>query len=94
MRLVATHPSQQNEAAIDPWTLVHTSTGLACGLVHMNFWAALSAAVAYEVIEQYVERTGAGNRFFRISRPESGVNVVVDLAVFSLGYFWGRKWNP
>lgn len=94
MRLIATNPGQQNEAAVDPWTVVHTGAGLAAGLLHVNFWAALGAAVAYEVIEQYVERTGRGAQLFRTSGPESAANVVVDLAVFVLSYRWGRSWNP
>lgn len=94
MKLVATHPSEQNAAAVDPWTVVHTSAGLAAGLVHAPFWAAFGAAVVYELIEMRVERTGVGARFFRTSGPESLFNSAVDLGVFALGYWWGKKWNP
>jgi hypothetical protein len=37
MRIVALKKSDQNHAVIDPWTVVHFSTGLAIGLMNVPF---------------------------------------------------------
>lgn len=93
MKLIATSKSQQNHAAIDPWTAVHFSMGLAAGLVEMHRETAMGAAIAYEVVEQFFERSDAGQEFFQASGPEAPANVVVDIAVFALGYWLGGRWN-
>lgn len=91
--LVARSKADQNEAAIDPWTLVHVAAGLAAGLMDLPYAPALGAAVAYEVIEQHAESTGAGRRLFKTSGPESPANVAVDLVVFAAGMYAGKRWN-
>lgn len=93
MKFIATSKSEQNQAAVDPWTVVHFAMGLAAGLVEMHRETAMGAAIAYEAIEQFVERTDPGREFFKASGPEIPANVVVDLAVFALGYWWGERWN-
>lgn len=93
MKILATRKAEQNAAAVDPWTHVHLSTGLALGLMDVPLkWAAL-ASVAYEVLEQFFERRDVGQRFFRTSRPESIPNAIVDTVVFVLGHRLGRAWN-
>ena len=93
MKLFATHKAEQNQAAIDPWTAVHFSAGLAAGLVDAAFPKSLLAAVAYELIEQVLERNDAGKAFFKTSGPEVLHNAVVDVAVFVVGHALGQQWN-
>lgn len=91
--LVARRKSDQNLAAVDPWTAVHLAAGLAAGLVGTRFVPAMAVAVGYEVGEQVAESTGSGQRFFKTSGPESPANVVVDLLVFAVGWKLGKAWN-
>ena len=93
MTWIATNKSQQNRAAIDPWTAVHLSAGLALGLMDAPMGRALLGAVAYEVIEQVFERQDAGRSFFKTSGPEVLHNAVVDVAVFVVGHALGQRWN-
>ena len=93
MKLLATHKAEQNRAAIDPWTAVHFSAGLAAGLVDAALPKSLLAAVAYEVIEQVLERNDTGKAFFKTSGPEVLHNAVVDVAVFVVGHALGQQWN-
>ena len=48
MRFVATRKAEQNARGLDPWTLVHFSSGLALGLVDAPLRASLLAAVVYD----------------------------------------------
>lgn len=93
MIVVATEKEEQNLAAIDPWTAVHFSSGLAMGLTEVPVAVALTAAVAYEGIEQVVERTRTGRAFFNTRYPEKPANAIVDVVVFGVGYALGRMWN-
>jgi hypothetical protein len=93
MRWIATRKEHQNGAAADPWTVVHLAAGLASGLVGWSFTTSMSLAVAYEVVEQVVERTPQGRHFFKSSRPENALNAITDLAAFALGHRLGRVWN-
>ncbi len=93
MKIVATQKSEQNQVSIDPWTVVHLSTGLALGLMDIPFRRALSAAVAYELAEQVFERDEWGQRFFNTSGPEVASNSIVDIGIFAVGHWLGRKWN-
>ncbi len=93
MKLIATHKAEQNRAAIDPWTAVHLSAGLAMGLMEVGLGRALLGAIAYEAIEQVVERNDAGKAFFQTAGPEGLYNVAVDVAVFVVGHALGREWN-
>jgi len=93
VKLVATEKPEQNRAVIDPWTLVHFASGLALGLVNapLRWW--LPVAVAYEVVEQIVERSDAGKEFFDTAGPEIVPNALLDLAVFAAGHQLGKTWN-
>lgn len=92
-KLIATSKSEQNRAALDPWTVVHLGMGLAAGLVDLHRETAFGAAVAYEVVEQFFERSRSGQEFFETSGPESLANVAADLGAFALGYWLGERWN-
>ena len=89
MKLVATRKAEQNRMAVDPWTAVHLSSGLALGLVGVPLRRALAAAGAYEVVEQVLERQSWGQTLFVTSGPE----VLVDTAAFVVGHRLGQGWN-
>ncbi|MDX1568674.1 MAG: hypothetical protein R3223_12785 [Longimicrobiales bacterium] len=91
--MVATRKDEQNQAAVDPWTLVHFSTGLALGLVEAPLDKVLGGALGYEVAEQFAERQEWGQDFFESSGPEHLVNAAVDVGAFLLGHWLGRRWN-
>lgn len=93
MHLIARHKDHQNRAVIDPWTAVHLSTGLALGLMDVEFEKCLIAAFAYEIIEQGAERQNWGQELFRTNRPETLVNAAMDVVVFSVGHWLGSLWN-
>lgn len=92
MKLIATRRTDQNRAAIDPWTAVHMSAGLAFGLMAIPRAWSLAAAVGYEVLEQYFERTETGRRLFETKGPETAGNAVVDTAIFMAGHWLGTIW--
>lgn len=93
MSLIATSKSQQNSTTLDPWTLVHFSAGLAMGLMEAPFWPSMIAATAYEFVEHEFEDSEFGQRFFNISGPEIMSNAVVDVIIFGVGWYAGKKWN-
>lgn len=93
MRLVATRKSEQNDAVIDPWTMVHIGTGLAMGLMGFRAWPAFALAAGYEVLEQPFERSGFGQHTFKTSGPENVANSVMDVVVFMGAWYLGAAWN-
>lgn len=93
MKLLATRKSDQNVAALDPWTVVHFAVGLAAGLVDLSRTGSMGAALGYEVVEQLLERRRLGQELFETSRPETLPNVLADLAVFAIGHRLGELWN-
>jgi hypothetical protein len=93
MKLLATRKADQNKSVFDPWTVVHFGAGLAAGLVAIRLPTAVAAAVAYEVVEQFVERREVGKELFNTSGPEIIPNALVDVAVFALGLELGHRWN-
>ena len=93
MTFIAIRKAQQNRLAIDPWTVVHFSTGLALGLLDLPPRRAFAAGLVYEVVEQALERAPWGQAFFRSSGPEVVLNAAVDLAVLMVGHRLGRRWN-
>ncbi len=93
MRVIATRKSEQNDAAIDPWTVVHFGVGLAAGLMNIPFWPAMAAAAVYEVLEQGLERSEFGQELFETSGPENFANAMVDLGIFAVGHWLGTVWN-
>lgn len=93
MKLVATEKPEQNRAVVDPWTVVHFASGLAAGLMGIRRDWSISAAIAYELAEQYAERQGWGQDLFETSRHESLPNAAADVVVFVLGHWLGEAWN-
>lgn len=93
MKPIATHKAEQNRAAVDPWTAVHFTTGLALGLMNIPLRWALGASVAYELAEQVFERREWGQKFFQTHGPESVPNAIVDSVVLYAGHRLGRMWN-
>jgi hypothetical protein len=93
MKVFAQRKSEQNHAIVDPWTVVHFSTGLALGLMNIPFGRSMAAAVAYEGIEQIFERHPVGQEIFVTHGPEAPANAVLDVAVFALGHYLGARWN-
>lgn len=93
MKWIATRKSEQNQAAIDPWTAVHLGAGLALGLMSVPLRRALPAAIAYEVAEQFLERKPWGRKLFHTSGPEVLSNAVVDVVVFAAGHWLAERWN-
>ncbi len=92
MRVVATRRADQNKAPIDPWTVVHFSTGLAMGLMNVPRAWAMSAALAYEIVEQVAERKTWGKELFETKGPEHPLNAVFDAAIFFAGHWLGSRW--
>ena len=94
--LVAWTEETQNEAMLDPWSLVHGAAGLAAGLLGLPVWASVAAATVYEVVEGQFERPPRGQAFFHTSGPESLANQLADVALFAVGAWAGRQYkgNP
>lgn len=93
MKWIATRKPEQNSAALDPWTVVHLSAGLAFGLMNVPSRWAVGAAVVYEVGEQWAERRAWGKRFFDTQGPEVLPNAIVDTLIFMVGHRLGELWN-
>jgi hypothetical protein len=93
MTIVAFRKSEQNEAALDPWSLVHLACGLAFGLMGYGFKPSMTAAVAFDVVEYGFESTELGRETFGTSGPESMANVAADLGLFGVGWYMGNHWN-
>jgi len=93
MKIVATKKSQQNRAMLDPWSVVHFATGLAAGLTEVDRTKAIGAAIAYEVLEQDLERRKLGQELFETSGPETVPNAIADVVLFAAGHLLGQLWN-
>ena len=91
--LIATRKNEQNEALLDPWSIVHFAVGLAVGLMGFGTGAALTGAVAYELLEAPLERAEFGKNLFNISKPETRANQLMDVGIFALGHAAGVAWN-
>jgi hypothetical protein len=93
VKLLATSKAEQNEAAFDPWTVVHFAAGLAAGLAGVPAPVVAAAAVGYELVENRLEQHPSAQRLFGTVGPESPANVGADLAVTAIGWWLGRRWN-
>lgn len=93
MKIIATTKAEQNRAAVDPWTIIHFSAGLASGLVNAPLRVTFPLAVLYEIFERRLEAVDVGQEIFDTSGPERLPNALVDLGVFLLGHGLGRRWN-
>jgi hypothetical protein len=79
-----------NESPLDGWTVVHTAAGIASGAAGLSAPVSIAGAVAYEVVE-YAHEWPKGSKLFGSKRPESGINIAVDIGVFVFGWWLGRK---
>lgn len=93
MKIIAFEKQDQNEALVDPWSVVHFATGLAFGLIGLSGWKTLGAGVAWDIVEHFAEKAKFGQRFFNTSGPESWGNVATDLALFMGGWKLGQLYN-
>lgn len=93
MRLIATEKAHQNRAMLDPWSLVHFATGLAAGLAEIDRRIAVGAAIAYEFVEQDLERREIGQELFDTAGPEAAANAIADVVLFAAGHIVGQLWN-
>lgn len=93
IKFIAFEKQDQNDAWVDPWSVVHFATGLAFGLVGVSGWNTLGAGVAWDIVEHFAERAKFGQKFFNTSGPESMGNVLADLALFMGGWKLGQLYN-
>lgn len=93
MKAVALRHEDQNYAIFDPWTVIHFSVGLFAGLVGIGVIPSMAAAVAYEGFEQLAERQSWGQKIFKTSGSETTINMVLDVAIFGLGWWAGHAYN-
>ena len=93
VQVLATEKAHQNHAIVDPWTVVHFSTGLAMGLMDLPLRECVAAALAYEAVEQVVERQNWGKDLFKTSGPETFLNAAMDMGALAVGHWLGNLWN-
>jgi hypothetical protein len=91
--LVATRKADQNFAVLDPWSTVHFGVGMAAGLTGVPWWAALGAAVGYELSEQAFEKSEWGQRLFATSGPEAWPNAVADVVIYMGAWWLGSRYH-
>jgi hypothetical protein len=89
MRLFAKHRGDQ--AAIDPWSAIHFSSGLATGLGDVSLGKAVAIAVASDLLMAYFTSQKTG--ILRTFADEPPINKVIDVALFAFGNHLGRRWN-
>lgn len=77
-----------NKEPVDSWTIVHVLSGIAAGAVGLSPLTFAALSVGYEVLE-YAHEWPKGSKLFGSKRPESGANIVVDLAANTLGFVVG-----
>lgn len=80
----------QNRTLVDQWTIVHIATGVLFARLGIGLSPAIAYALIYEILEQFVERSGAGEQLFGSTGPEAIGNALVDLAAFLGGYGLGK----
>ena len=93
MKIIARTKEEQNVAAVDPWTAIHLTSGMAFGLMDVPFRWAIGASLSYELAEQYVERQEWGKELFEVGNPETLPNALVDIIAFVAGHWLGTIWN-
>lgn len=93
MRVIARDRSEQNQAMLDPWSIVHFGVGIAAGLVDLPLRAVLPLAIIYEIVEQELESRDVGQDLLETRGPESIPNAVADVLVFALGHELARRWT-
>lgn len=94
MKLIASSKSEQNDAILDPWSVVHLGAGLAAGLMGAPLLPSILLAAVYELLERRAESESPAVRaLFRTSGPEVPANAIADVLIFAVGAQLGRRWN-
>lgn len=76
---------RRNQDFADAWTWVHLGSGALAAVLGVPVGLFAAGSVAYEILEQYLEQDSKNP--FGTQTPESGVNVLGDLAANALGYW-------
>ncbi len=79
----------RNVSAVDAWTFSHVAVGYVAAKLDISLKTYLGLAVVYELVEYSME-TPHGSKFFGTKRPESGINMVVDVAAGAAGHWLGK----
>jgi hypothetical protein len=82
-----------NNAIVDRWSWVHAAVGAAMGLARVRPDIAIGSAVLYDIIE-YAHESPSGSVLFGTKQPETTVNIVGDLAVYSAAMLAARRLVP
>lgn len=93
MKAFAFSVEDQNLALFDPWSVIHLSVGLFAGLVGIPLVPSIGAAVAYEFFEQIAEDAPWGQKIFRTSGSETTINMISDVVLFALGWYFGDVYH-
>lgn len=94
MKIIARGKSEQNQAMIDPWSIVHFGFGIAAGMIGVKGTHLVAATVAYEVFEQAFERTEVGQKLFKsLSGPETFPNAAFDVVIAQAGWWLAKRWS-
>lgn len=78
--------AEVNASAADGWTLVHIASGAALGMMGVSLPWTVGLGLAYEVAE-YAHESPRGSALFGSKRPESLVNVAVDMVALVAGWW-------
>ncbi|MDP3909996.1 MAG: hypothetical protein Q8Q14_06365 [Gemmatimonadales bacterium] len=81
----------QNAGMVDEWTAGHAFVGAIAGAAGVGPWWLAGGMVAYEVGEQFVERTAWGQRAFGTGGPETLLNVAGDSLAMAAAYCLARR---
>jgi hypothetical protein len=77
-----------NQSPVDGYTLLHFATGAALARAGLPWWAAVVAAVGWELAEDRLKRRYPG--IFPRSSDDSKENALVDAGAVMLGWGVGR----
>lgn len=89
VKLYAKHPDDY--AVLDPWTVIHFSSGLATGLAEVTMLRAIGIALTTDIIYSLLLSQRSGLLRKREVEPLS--NKAADFAAFALGNYMGRRWS-
>ncbi len=78
-------PGEINYPAFDRFTIGHGAVGVMMGLIRMPWWAALTIAVGWEIVERPMKRNAPA--LFPNATQDTFQNALVDAAAMMVG--WG-----
>lgn len=79
-----------NKYILDRWSVVHLVSGWAMGLLGIKGPLAWSLVIAYDAIEQAIER---GPNPFGSGQPETFDNILGDTILWAAGYYSARAFT-